>query len=60
MHANNYIKTTTENTGGTCTSKITLKGCVEKWHQGVLTKRQYVTSWEWEHVGHAEYVLYKY
>ncbi len=40
--------------------KITLKGCVEKWCQGVLTKRQYVTSWEWEHVGHAEHVLYKY
>ncbi len=24
---------------------------VKKWCQGVLTKRQYVTSWEGEHVG---------
>ncbi len=47
------LRQTTENNIGPLMSKSAAKRiplCVKKCRQGVLTKRQYVTSWEWERV----------
>ncbi len=49
------LRQTTENNGGPCNLKIICyRGTlyVKKWRQVVLTKRQYVTSWEWERVAY--------
>ncbi len=44
------LRQTTENNGGPCKSKNEGTLSVKKRRQVVLTKLQYVTSWEWERI----------